>query len=135
MSATTNPIISDERISPYFVKIVNSSYEVHQRHAPKDANKKEYTKFICVKTSIRAALIEIAKRKLAVKRRTKKQILLADYMKELEVMQKMVEELLDDDSPERKIKALEKRVHLLENDLKIIKSHTNPEEPFVLKIT
>jgi hypothetical protein len=112
--ATNISIIEDERLAPYFIKLVNSSYEVHQKHTPKDADKKEYTKFICSKDTIESAVGAIAKRKLAQKRRTKRTILLSEYLQDLKKMNSVMEELIGEDSVEKRIRSLAKRVAQLE---------------------
>lgn len=101
-------IIEDERLEPYFIKLVNSSYEVHQKHTPKNEGGNPYTKFVCSKDGIRQAVMAVVKRKLALKRRTKKTMRLEEYLAEVKVQTEMVESLLDDDSPERQIRLLKK---------------------------
>lgn len=113
-------IIKDEKIEPYFIKLVNSTYEVHQTHTPKESGKSEYTKFVAAHTNIRSAVISIVRRKLALKRRTKKTIALSEYLNEVKELHSVVESLLDDDSPERQIKLLKRRVEKLEEQIKKI---------------
>lgn len=115
--------IEDALLEPYFVKIVNGNYEIHKKHTPKNGGQ-PYEKFVAVKTSMLNAVGAIAKHKLSVRRKTKKVMMLADYVAEIKEMRKMVEMFLDDDSVERKITKLENKVSLLEAELKKLKVKT-----------
>ncbi len=114
------PIIKDDRLSPYFIKLVNSSYEIHQTHTPKNGGK-EYTKLVCTNDTIRRAVMSIVKRKMSLNRKTKKVIALQEYLDEFKRMKDVVETLLDDDSPERQIRKLTVRIVKLENVINSLK--------------
>lgn len=129
-------IIEDERLEPYFIKLVNSSYEVHQKHTPKSDSGKPYTKFVCSKDGIRRAVMAVVNRKLALKRRTKKTMKLEEYLAEVKVQTEMVESLLDDDSPERQIRLLKREVASIKKELEALRTNKNipAEKPFTLKL-
>lgn len=112
--ATQSNIIIDERLEPYFIKIINSSYEVHKKHTPKDDSKKQYTKFICSRTTIESAVGVIVKAKLTATRRTKKTILLKEYLTDLKSINKLLEEVIGEDSLFARVRKLEARVAELE---------------------